>query len=469
MRISVVARQKPDKKRTLPLYLRVAHGGQDRYVSLGLRVPAKDWNPKKQEVRAGSAHASQLNGILSDRLADAQAAAHDLVGAGGVLTADRLKDAVAAAVAPEPEETGPPLTVKSYGEAVLAELFEAGKAATAYYKQEAFRGLDAFAPGVTFATLTGSTARAFAAHLRAPTDVGGRGLAPNTVVGRFASLKALARRAEREGVPGAAEAVRALVSVKVKGEKPERQRLTLEQVEQIAGVTSDTDPAITGGIGEAARDAFVLSFFLGGMRLSDVVTLRWSSVVRGPGAGPEGFVGVTLRQRKTGEPSRLPALSLSRDVLARWWSRTGPDGADPSPFVFGLVTEDDFPPPIGQADARHLRHLVGRKGALIRAHLYRVQARLGLPHVGFHAARHSFADHMRKSGADLYSISKALGHGHLSTTQTYLKAFDEDMVGDAMRDAFAPSAAGPSTPPGPTGGPGSPGPDGTPGAPERST
>jgi integrase len=163
------------------------------------------------------------------------------------------------------------------------------------------------------------------------------------------------------------------------------------------------------------------------MRFGDVATPHWAQVDRDADSTPSY---ARWRQRKTGDAQGVPLLPPAAAILDRWLPRPGSGAPEASPFVFGLVTEEDL------ADPRRARSRLQSMNSLVCKHAREFAEREGGPYVGFHGVRHSFAGVLRQNGASVYTIPKALGHSSIAVTEAYLAAFDRADVEAEMRSAF---------------------------------
>ena len=65
---------------------------------------------------------------------------------------------------------------------------------------------------------------------------------------------------------------------------------------------------------------------------------------------------------------------------------------------------------------------------------------------GIHLLRHCYATHMLEAGVDIYTLSRWLGHNHVSTTSRYLHLARPDAPDGAKRDPLQLLSALPPLP-----------------------
>lgn len=140
------------------------------------------------------------------------------------------------------------------------------------------------------------------------------------------------------------------------------------------------------------KSAFLFSC-LSGLRWSDINTLVWSEV------RDEGdFTKVNFRQEKTDGVEYLYISKQARELLG--------ERQHPQDRVF-----------------RGLKY-----GMTYNTELVRWCNRAGVPkHITFHSARHTNAVLLLDNGADIYTVSKRLGHREIRTTAIYAKIVDAKM------------------------------------------
>lgn len=143
---------------------------------------------------------------------------------------------------------------------------------------------------------------------------------------------------------------------------------------------------------EIVKRAFMFSCYCG-LRLSDVYALKWKDLVRD---GDIWRVGIVMK--KTATPNYLP---LSKQAMS-WMPERG-DAAD-NDNIFARLPKGQY------------------LNEIIKA--WTKEAKLS-KHVTYHTSRHTFATMLLTLGADLYTVSKLLGHANVKTTQIYGKIVDQ--------------------------------------------
>lgn len=170
---------------------------------------------------------------------------------------------------------------------------------------------------------------------------------------------------------------------KPKHHQTEREFLTIKELVRLAH---------TPFYNTLLKKAFLFSCFCG-LRHSDIVALRWKDIHY----DESGNALLNIIQQKTKEAMSLP---LSPEAMKHLPDRD----IQKSEKVFeGLIS-------------------LGRSNEIL--HRWAEQAEIA-KHITFHTARHTHATMMLTLGADLYTVSKLLGHTNIQTTQIYAKLVDE--------------------------------------------
>ena len=199
-----------------------------------------------------------------------------------------------------------------------------------------------------------------------------KGYADNTILTKTNVLKTILHKAKLDGIITMVPDFSGLVPSKVAAE---RSFLTIDELRALSETPCEPRVAYP----------FLFSCFTG-LRLSDVRNIKWSDIRNGV---------IFLRQHKTGEFVQVPIGKNAAKFLRE----------NDSEKVF-----HDFP----TCEAWHNDKI--RKWA----------AKAGITkHVSFHVARHTFATLALGNGADLFTVSKLLGHTKITTTQIYAKVLDE--------------------------------------------
>ena len=210
---------------------------------------------------------------------------------------------------------------------------------------------------------------------------GGR-LSNNSVVSYYGTLRTAINRAYKEGIITVNPTKEFDFASKVRQEPSRREYLTIDELKTLINTECRH---------EIVKRAFLFSC-LCGLRVSDIRKLRWCDLQRS-----SGRVRIEITMQKTKEPLYLP---ISDEAL-KWLPERGE--ANGSDFIFPLTHEGTV-----NDTLQHWAKVAGIT-----------------KHISFHVSRHTHATMMLTLGADLYTVSKLLGHKNIATTQIYAKIVDK--------------------------------------------
>jgi len=168
---------------------------------------------------------------------------------------------------------------------------------------------------------------------------------------------------------------------------PESDKIYLElnEIQKLAKAR------LGGELGTEIKRAFLFGCFTG-LRISDLKTIAWEDINREP-------LQIAKRQKKTSRKVFIPLHETAWKIIN--------DGTihNYKSLIF---------PGLSKSKTNTNQYL---KEWAKKAGIEKI--------IGWHTARHTFAVQSLESGAEIYTVSKLLGHTDIKTTQVYAKATDK--------------------------------------------
>lgn len=171
---------------------------------------------------------------------------------------------------------------------------------------------------------------------------------------------------------------------KIKKPESKREYLTIDEMRSMIATDCPN---------ELVKKAYLFSCFTG-LRISDVKNLKWGNLYHENG---QTYVSVVMV--KTTKPLYIP---LSGQAL-KWMPVKEENKNKPDDYIFGSLVN------YGNVN-ENLKKWAEAAGIK--------------KHISYHTSRHTFATMMLTLGADLYTVSKLLGHSSIKHTQIYARIID---------------------------------------------
>ncbi|UPT65579.1 MAG: site-specific integrase [Sphingobacteriales bacterium JAD_PAG50586_3] len=238
----------------------------------------------------------------------------------------------------------------------------------------------------------------------------------NTVNSHMAAIRGILYKAMNEKEPLLTREKNPFNQYKLKYTPTQKETLSEAEIALLrdAPLNPETDQSIIN-----VRNYYLFSFNNAGIRVSDLMQLKVKNIASGR---------LHYEMGKTGHFKSIKLNAESCDIINHYVKAD----AKQEDYLFPILSNE-----IHFDDADILRKHLESKTARINQLLKKLATAAKLPkRLHFHSSRHSFSNMARKKNADLYSISKALGHKSLKVTEMYLSSFDEEALDETMEMIF---------------------------------
>lgn len=158
---------------------------------------------------------------------------------------------------------------------------------------------------------------------------------------------------------------------------------------------------------------FIFAVYAGGLRFSDVVTLKWENF-------NEKEQRITKGIRKTGRLHNFKIGQQAIDILHQYKTEL----AKPTDFIFPIIEDQELFEMNKDTEAQ----IINAKNILCGQKLRRIGKDLEFPFsLSFHLSRHTFATNALNNGMRIEYVSKLLDHSDIGITQIYAKVISEEL------------------------------------------
>lgn len=241
--------------------------------------------------------------------------------------------------------------------------------------------------------------------------------ADSTIFGLFNKLKTFYNEAILEQLIPENQ-VNPFRTVKLKSGQAHRIGLTTEELDRIINLNLESGSALWH-----ARNYFLFSVYMAGIRISDILTIKWENVIDDH---------LKYKMKKTKMPVSIPIFDRPRAILDLY--RTGQE--KPTDYIFPLLTKYVDYNATHNVTELQKYHQRSTMRAYVNYQLVKIAklAKIDKP-LTFHIARHTFAHIAAQSkNSNVVLISHLLGHSSIAITQTYLNG-----ISNERQDAFLKS------------------------------
>lgn len=392
--VKLVLRQKPDKEGKLPLALRITKDRKTSFVHLGYNLSPDEWDATKQRVKKSHPNSTRLNNFILKKLSEAHDQSLELKAqkkyVSSQLVKQKIKPTAGSTFFPQAE-----LYLQRLKEAGKYNQYTADKPRVKHFKE--FLNQD-----IAFADITVAMLERFQAHVKNKLECSQR-----TAVNHIVVIRSVFSFAIKNEVIDEKHYPFGRGKMKIKFPESSKIGLTPEEIERL-------EAAPLEGNAHHARNLWLFSYYFAGMRVSDVLRLKWSDF-------QNDRLHYAMGKNEKGGSLKIPDKAVAIIDQYKAFKENKDD------LVFPELKGVDF------ADKFITQRTIAFKTSAIDKTLKNHVATAAKINkkLTMHLARHSFAQ-VASDKIPVQVLQKLYRHSSIVTTMGYQSNFTTQQTDDAL-------------------------------------
>ena len=392
--VKVIVRRKINKDGTYPLAIRISKDGKSSYIYLGQSVHLNDWDDKKQQVKKAHPNSVRLNNLILKRRAEANEKLIDLQTSGKDASSDAVKKNMKSKIG---------VSFFAQADAFLKNMQQAGKYNRYVTEECRIKRFRLFLEGsdIAFSDISVPLLHRYAAWLKGTYRLAERSIVNNLMIIRTIYNQGIAAQIiDKRNYPFG----KGKISIKLPDSA--KNGLTPEELLKLETVQLT-------GLEDHARNIWLFSYYIAGIRISDVFRLKWSEIAN-------ERINYTMGKNLKAGSLKLPEKAIA--ILKKY------KGDEPkNDLVFPELKVLDK-----MEDTYEVQRKISYAIKQINKYVDRAAKKAKIEtKVRCHISRHSFAQ-IAGEKVPIQILQKLYRHSSITTTLGYQSNFTNKHIDDAL-------------------------------------
>ena len=387
----ILRTDKTNKAGEHPLYLRLIKDRKSKYIFIGQYIKLEHWDDEQKRVRKSHPNAQRLNNYIAQKISEAQGIALELESSNKYVAPQKVKNRIMGRTSE---------SFFTFAERVILDKKLNGAVGTYNNYRSNIDKIRTFTKGrdLTLEEINVHWLKNYEMFLRNECKN-----KTNTIHKDLKIIRKIIYDAITEEILPYEK--NPFLRYKLKAESTTKNYLTEDELSSLERL-----PLEPGTSKELSRNIFVFAGYTAGLRVSDILQLRWKN-----------FDGekIIVQTQKTSSLVSIKVPNKAVEIMNYYKQIDGNE----NDFIFPALDKD-----LDCSNKNAVFSAVQIASSNINKQLKSLTLQAGISkHIHMHCSRHTFAVRALQLGMRIEYVSKLMGHKAIATTQIYAKIVNEEL------------------------------------------